>query len=453
MKSISYLISSILSWRFLPRSPLLTALIIALTARRFYRIRSPQTKQRQRIFFIPKTLFKEDLLNVFRLDDAEYELWYIAREPLRRCASFFLQPHLSEYVYQLVDAATAFQKDALRAHWFKTLKILKQIIRPSAFLSCAYYYKEEREFAAASVANNIPFVALHKECITTPVTRVARQEVYGKNSGPFTGTRITTYNESEKATMVAAGCADAAIIDVVGCPRMDSIFARPPSAILKGAFDVVFFSFSKTTYLPVFRKVPRWPSVVDNVPITPWNWSELYNRYHTFAVGFARSHPMLKVALKVKTGFNISDVLGSGALSDNLPGNLEIISGGEGGMLACSAKVISGFNSTVLLEALAAKTPIVIPAFAEARVGSVAERYGTLRLGATVRYAAKEHSFEHLLAECASRTPNRHRSFTSDERQVLERYIGFVDGQSGRRMRNSIARAIKSLNPRHASIN
>lgn len=392
-------------------------------------------------------------MNVFRQDDTEYELWYIARESLRGIASVYLQPHLSEYNYQSVDAAIAFRKYALREHWSKTLKILKTIIRPCAFLTCAYYYREEREFAAASVANGIPFVALHKECITTPVTRVARQEIYGRMSGRFTGTRITTYNEDEKATIVAAGCADADIIDVVGCPRMDAVFTRPPSAAPARKFDVVFFSFSKTTYLPVFRKVPCWPSKVENISITPWNWSEVYNRYHTFAVAFARSHPLLKVALKVKTGFNISDVLGSGALSDNLPGNLEIISAGEGGKLAVSAKVISGFNSTVLLEALAAKTPIVVPAFAEARAGSVAERYGTLRLGATVRYAATEHSFEHLLTECAARTPDRHRSFTSDERQVLERYIGFVDGQSGRRMRNSIARAIESLKPHHNSFN
>jgi hypothetical protein len=440
MKSFSYLIGSLAGTRLGSRSPFVTALIIALTARRFHRGAPRPRHTRRRVFFLPKTLFKEDLLNVFRPDDAEFELWYIAREPLRRLANAYLPGGLSEYDYRSADDATALRKDALRQHWTDTLKILKSLIRPSAFLTCAYYYREEREFAAASLSNKIPFIALHKECITTPVTRVARQEVY-RLSGRFTGSRITTYNEDEKATIVAAGCADASIVDVVGCPRMDDAFKGPRVATTR-AFDVVFFSFSISTYLPVYRKVPRWPAAVDGVPLSQWNWSELYQRYHAAAVRFAAAHPTLKVALKVKTGFDVADVLGPDALGRPLPDNLEIITSGEGGSLAAAANVIAGFNSTVLLEALAAKTPVIVPAFAEAEVGSTAERLGTLRLNGAVSYARSEDELHELLAAKAAHTPDRSRLFTADERQALERYIGFFDGQSGTRMRRSIGTAI-----------
>ena len=445
MKSFSYLVGSLAGTRLGSCSPVVTALIVALTARRFHRAAPRPLHQRRRIFFIPKTLFKEDLVNVFRPDDAEFELWYIAREPLRRLANAYLPGGLSEYDYRSSDETIARRKDALRHHWTDTLRILKSLIRPSAFLSCAYYYREEREFAAASLANEIPFIALHKECITTPVTRVARQEVY-KLSGRFTGSRITTYNEDEKATIVEAGCADPAIVDVVGCPRMDQVF-RGSCVATTRAFDVVFFSFSQSTYLPIYRKVPRWPAAIDGVPLPQWTWSELYRRYHAAAVRFAIAHPSLKVALKVKTGFDVSDVLGPDAPGRALPGNLEIITSGEGGSLAAAANVIAGFNSTVLLEALAAKTPVVVPAFAEAELGSTAERHGTLRLNGAVSYARSEGELDALLAAKAAGTPDRTRLFTPDERTALERYIGFFDGESGIRMRGSIARAINALEP------
>jgi hypothetical protein len=442
MKSFSYLVGTLAGTRVVSASPFLTALILAVTARRFHRGTPRPSADRKRIIFLPKTLFKEDLVNVFHSHDAEYELWYVAREPLRRVANAYLPKNLSEYDYRSVDDDVTRRKTALRAHWEATLKIFKAMIRPSAFVTCAYYYREEREFAAASLANQIPFIALHKECITTPVSRVARQEVYGRMSGQFTGTLITTYNEDEKRTIVAAGCAEPEIIDVVGCPRMDRFF-RAPDAVKGGrAFDVVLFSFSKSTYLPIYRKVPRWPACVDGTPISPWNWSELYDRYHAFALSFARAHPSLRIALKVKTGFDISDVVRLGTGNDALPVNLEIISSGEGGSLAASANVVCGFNSTVLLEALAAKTPVVVPAFAEAQLGSRSEQYGTLRLGNAVVYAAEEGALERFLAERAARAPNRHRPFTEDERTALERYIRFVDGRSGERMRNSITRAI-----------
>ena len=262
-------------------------------------------------------------------------------------------------------------------------------------------------------------------------------------SGRFTGSRITTYNEDEKTTIVDAGCADGAIVDVVGCPRMDHVFGGPHAAASR-TFDVVFFSFSPSTYLPIYRKVPRWPAAIDGVPITQWSWSELYRRYHAAALRFAAAHPSLKVALKVKTGFDVSDVLRPDDRGRPLPANLEIITSGEGGSLAAAANVIAGFNSTVLLEALAAKTAVVVPAFAEAELGSTAERHGTLRLDGAVSYARTEDDLDALLAQKAAHTPDRTRPFTAEERKALERYIGFVDGQSGTRMRRSIAAAIEA---------
>jgi hypothetical protein len=442
MKSFSYLVGSLAGTRIVSRSPVLTALVLAATARPFHRRGGHSKLKRQRIVFLPKTLFREDLISVFEADDADYELWYIAREPLRRLANMYLPAHLSEYDYRSLDAAVDRRKDALRKHWQATLRLFKAIISPAAFVTCAYYYREEREFAAAAVASDIPFIALHKECITTPVSRAARQEVYGRMSGRFTGSLITTYNEDEKATIVAAGCAEPTDVDVVGCPRMDRIFAAGHATRRAPAFDVVFFSFSKSTYLPIYRKVPRWPAAVDGVPISAWNWGELYDRYHLFALRFARRHPSARVALKVKTGFDISDILRSEAGQDSLPPNLEVIPGGEGGTLAAAAKVVCGFNSTVLLEALAAKTRVIVPAFAEAELGSVAERYGTLRLGDAVSYAKSEDAMERLLLDELAHEPDRQRPFSTAERAALERYIGFTDGRSGERMRSSITRAI-----------
>jgi hypothetical protein len=448
MKSISYQIARVLDFPIAARSPVLTALILWLTARRFYkgRLATNGARKRKRLVFIPKTLFTDDLINVIEAKDPEFELWYISRQPLIRLTNVYLPPQLTEYDYRSSDEFISTRKEELRAHWEKTLRILKVLLKPAAFLSCAYYYKQEREFAAACLANGIPFVAAHKECITSPVSRVARAEVYGKRSGRFTGSVITTYNEDEKATIVDVGCADAAVVEVVGCPRMDPAFRRTPSATFDRKIDVVFFSFSRAAYLPVFRKVPLWPRTVDNVRIEPWDWSELYERYHRFAIRFARAHPDLRIALKVKTGFNVSDVLEQEVNGKrSMPKNLRVIMSGAGGSLAAAANVISAFNSTVLLEAIAARTPVIVPAFAEAQLGSIPERFGTLRLGEAVEYAVGEDEFEQKLATKARQVPRRNRELNHSEREALERYIGFVDGKAGERMRTRIVKVVKEL--------
>jgi hypothetical protein len=444
MKPFSYCISQILSLRIFSRFPVLTAIILMLTARRFWRRSSGPMKQRKRVFFLPKTLFAEDLVNVFPANDPDCELWYISRQPLHELANVYLPSNLSEYDYRDASEDVTKAKEALCNHWEQALRIFSRWFRPDAFVTCAYYYRDQREFAAACVSNGIPFVALHKECITSPVSRVAREEVYGRFSGRFTGSLITTYNEDEKKTIVAAGAAPEHLIDVVGCPRMDPIFNRSAVESSTAAlFDVVFFSFSKTAYLPVYRKVPRWPARIDGSAISPWDWSALYLRYHRFAVDFARRHPNIRVALKVKTGFNVVDVLDNKSSgTEGLPPNFDVITQGEGGRLAATAKIVCGFNSTVLLEAIASKTPVVVPAFGEPQLGTVAERYGTLRLGNAVMYATSEVLLEQIIKSRVIQTPHRDRPFTRDEIVALEKYVGFADGASGKRMRRSVEKAM-----------
>ena len=446
--SPSFMISQLIGHRYIPKWPVITALILFLTSRRFHaapRFFWVGRPRRKRIYYLPKTLFKEDLSEVFRENDEDFELWYVSRQPLARLAELFLPNYISEYDYTNISDDVLARKEALREHWTSALSIFSRLSKPSAFLTCAFNYRDQREFASACIANGIPFVALHKECITTPITRIARENVYRDLVGPFTGTRITAYNEDERATMIAAGVAEPEIIDVVGCPRVDPFIRRRAEKSTTRAFDVVFFSFSKTTYLPVYRRVPKWPNSAGGLKIEPWDWSQLYLRFHLFTIEFASDHPELRVALKVKTGFNVLDILELVRLREQpLPPNLQIINMGEGGTLAATAKVVCGFNSTVLLEAIASCTPVIIPTFAEAERGSAAEKYGMLRLGNAVHYADSEVELARLLELQSRFLPERDRAYTDDERLVLERYVGFADGKSGERMRSSIAKVVRA---------
>lgn len=417
-----------------------------MTCRRYYRGKQAIHKvhrNRRRVFFIPKTLFAEDLVHIYTADDPDYELWYVSREPLIRISSAFLPEELSQYNYCSDSEEANIAKDELRSHWRKTLRIFSNVVKPAAFLTCAYNYLEQREFAAASVANRIPFIALNKECITTPITRAARANVYGSLSGPFTGSFITTYNEDERETLVISGCIRPDQVEVVGCPRMDPLFQDCPPNSRRAVYDIVFFSFSCHTYLPHFKGIPHWPKQIGALAIEPWDWSDLYMRFHCYVDKFARSHPTLRIALKVKTGFNIEDTLLKDSVGNSaLPPNLELLTSGEGGTLAAGARVVCGFNSTVLLEALAARTPVVCPAFGEADSGTVAGKLGTLSLGSTVFYAADEEDLTRRLEALAITTPDRSRALNYDEQVTLSKYIGFLDGRSGARARTSVARAM-----------
>ncbi len=451
-------LSNILGFKFIPLNSFLTAFILILTLRRFYK-NEKKIKKRIKVVFLPKTLFTPDLENIFLPEDNDMELYYISREPLKILAKRLFPETLNEFNYFSEDNKDIqIKKKRLEKHWLYSLKIFSFITKTKCFLTPSYYYRDQHEFAKAAINNNINFIALHKECITSPITRLARESVYKDSGGPFYGSMIVTQNQEEKDTMVKAGCFDKDRILVTGCPRIDPFFnshgevkARyfdkgfslsesDISQLQNRKFDIVFFSFNFKSYLPIFRGKPKWPKNFKGKKINPWDWSKLGERFHSFVFDFAKAYPDLDVALKVKQGNKIPLNLKNRSISKNL----KIFSTGEGGILAANAKVISAFNTTVIFESIASRTPVIIPAFEEACLNSSEKEIGTLQLESTVDYAENEKHFEKLILEKISNYSKISKTFSDQEKQILKRYIGFYDGESGVRTRNVILDHIRS---------
>ncbi|WP_413683902.1 hypothetical protein [Prochlorococcus sp. MIT 1011] len=437
---ISKLLGQILGIKFIPLNPFLTAFILSLTARPYYKKSFLFNKRRKKLFFIPKTLFLPDLINTFHEDDKELELWYISSEAIRQIANRYLPKELSEYNYNSNSDDINKRKIELKNHWIKSIKIFKFIFRPKAFLTCAFYYRDQRELGIASLENKIPFIALHKECIASPITREARLKVYKENSGKYTGTLITTQNKEEKDTLVNAGCALDSQVEVVGCPRFDPIINNSLDLSLINSYDVIFFYFTEFAYLPFYRDKPIWPEKVGSIPVNPWTWKKLHERFNNFVFQFTESNPSLNIALKIKHGESLAKQF----IEKQMPSNLTIISTGEGREMAAKAKVISAFNTTTILEGLAARTPVIVPAFGEAALGSILQEIGTLNLGNAVSYASSESDFNRLILDKLKIKNDRYRDFNESEKVALNRYVGYNDGKSGRRVRNLVNKTINS---------
>ena len=113
--------------------------------------------------------------------------------------------------------------------------------------------------------------------------------------------------------------------------------------------------------------------------------------------------------------------------------------------MAANAKVVSAFNSSVIFEAMIAKVPIIVPAFAEAMVGSVEQKIGTLELGKSVNYANDENHFNEMIKYILDNPKSKKRDYTYEEKIVLTKYLGFYDGKSGLRSRNTIMNVLNKL--------
>ena len=173
------------------------------------------------LHFIPKTAFIDDLEAIFGRNDNSIQLRSFNREFLLALTSPYFSKGRNEYNF--INVETAEDDISIQKRLSNILQYFTMMTNTSGFITCAYNYCEQRDLAKIARKMGLSFIALHKECITTPYTRaVSRNLIYKTQVGQFWGSLLLTYNEDERRSITQAGGNYKAI--AIGCPRADNYF-------------------------------------------------------------------------------------------------------------------------------------------------------------------------------------------------------------------------------------
>lgn len=276
-------------------------------------------------------------------------------------------------------------------------------------------------------------VVVHKEGLISAWPSVASDyaQTVIPGVGPTTAERISVYSRSTKDLIAECGIASADRISVTGAVRLDSChqFRRRHADGTPRHFKrVTFFTF--------------WPSVgvrlspsesLDSAE--PPDWSRMLAMTLDVAGRLASSRPGAEVVIKSKGWVSrLPDIAPTlKYLAESGRPNLSVQSLGEGQELVLSSDAIVAFNSTIILEAIAAGTPVFVPDWD--LVQRPEHRQYVLELGETVRYASSTAMLlAQLQASLDGRPVVRRAELTAEEMHVLDRYAGNKDGKSAERL-------------------
>ena len=323
--------------------------------------------------------------------------------------------------------------------------------RIDAVLTGNFAYYAEREFAAALEELGVPFIVLHKENSWTPVTQEFWGMIYRERRGRFLGRRILVYSPIERDQQIGAGVVEPARIEVVGMPRLDVIHSwRAANIGVRNAPIVLFAHFAADVGMPILPIPQRGISPTPSAEGFGWNSEQfkltrLCRDAHRAIVELAVACPEITVLIKSKGRQrdlrDLPGLLGVSSLGE-LPGNLRVVHGGSPFELITQASVVCGFHSTLLLEALAAGRPVVVPWFAEALEPRI-QRY-VHDLGVAVsRASSKEDLIERLRKLALARTPVPEH-LPKPTLQLLHGWLGNEDGRAAERAAAAILRVIES---------
>ena len=239
------------------------------------------------------------------------------------------------------------------------LKILKKKYNISAFIGFNYEFKGEIELAKASKKLKIPFLLLFKESVLTGIEEKYLRHVL-KKLEKINGYKIAVYSDYAKKIFTETNFTDKDKIDVVGCSRLSQSISfkkkLPKNQILyyaienrRGLADP-YIEYYGDKFFHDLKDHKKHNS--------KYNWNYLHIGVLKILKKFAIKNPDISIIIKIKTGQTQNR-----HQYYNLPKNIKLQYYGAGHQLLEESKVIIAWNTTAILEGIAANRFILLPYF------------------------------------------------------------------------------------------
>jgi hypothetical protein len=372
--------------------------------------------------------FVEDIEESLLSDDTlEVLCWPIYA--LKAFAAALLAPQLDNHRYASDDPAIEASKQDYRRFLLDMWQHFRKIQPIDAVISANFGYFAQREFGAALKEASTPLIVLHKENVKSP-GRVEYWDAIYRTRGQFEGSKILVYSATERDLQARTGVAAPGQIEVTGMPRLDRIHRWRRTQASAGGDDgrpqVLFFSFWRKEKL---TGTGIWEDL---------SWTGLCDGTHRAVVELARLNPHARVVIKTKAVSQrvdeIWDILREPGR--DLPPNLTVISGGDPFPLIAKSRVVIGFNTTALLEALAAGKPVIVPQFAEAEDAGM--RQLVIDIGRAVERAASPAELVRMASAHLDGPSTTPKELSAEASDALTYWVGNDDGHAGQRVLEAV---------------
>lgn len=432
---------SLARWR-LPRAAAYLMVLVSY----FVPTPSSSSSPRYRALIMTRPGFSQDIEASFQ-DSDEFKLIVWPNLALKAFAAAILKPTLDHNYYLTDDPDETASKVEYRDFLRKLWRVFFAIRPVDVVLTGNFGYFQERELATVLEEFGTPFIALHKENLKSPGRVKFWHFVYNERRGKFTGRKILVYNDIERDLQISSGIMESDKVAVVGMPRLDMFHRwrrehagskpeRPRSSVL-------LFAFDRADKLPAVRRksgagIPGNVEPMDERWGNNLSWTRLGTELHQTILRLARMRPDLDIVVKTKDRprkqKDIMEMLSMDG--QELPSNVRLVTSGDPFQLVADSKVIVGFNTSGLLEALAAGKPVVVPWFGEATDPEM--RPHIIDLGDAVDYGhSPDELIEHVCrhADAPASIPLELRD---EAAAALRQWAGNDDGASGHRVRTSV---------------
>lgn len=402
-------------------APGLTAWLIAANAQRL------NQTGRYTVLCLRRSVFIDDIWAMIKYS-GKIKYLSIERKYLTIILASFLkaqeQKDLTENNYHTLPIGQSGKKryyEYLR----RMLPVLRRKLNFQAIASGNFGYVQQQELMRLCKERGIPFVVFHKEGLIAGFFEGADDIYYGRK---FLGDRLLVYNKKILGALLGkVSDLTRERIRLVGVPRLDHYHHSIPPSLRP---QIILFSFFIKQWLPKIFPNKNLHSLAE----------QRAQLFHEWVINFATRHPEVDVVIKTKAaGFYLDyarEIFSS--LPRKLP-NLFLDNLGDPIKLIQKSRVVLGFNSMALIEALLDRKPIFSPFF-----GDLVDEgnpwdyfFGYPKL---VNYAKSQQDLEQQLLQ-SLRSPEQVPVPT----EFIEQFVYQPDGKASERAERVIINLIEEF--------
>ena len=241
----------------------------------------------------------------------------------------------------------------------KVLAKINKIYKINCIIGFNYNYFAEKDLQIVCKKLKISFLLLYKESVITKGEEKYLQYAIKKSGEKFNGHKIAVYSNNAKKDFYQSNFFNKKNIDIVGCSRLSKSFYYKNKIPKK---QIVYYAIQKDRGLPhrflkifgnnFFKDFKYHKEYNANI-----NWGDLNTSTLKILKKFAINNPKIIIIIKVKLGY-YEDIKYL-----NLPKNIKYEYDGTGHHLLETCKVVIGWNTTAILEGIAANRFILLPYF------------------------------------------------------------------------------------------
>lgn len=363
------------------------------------------------------------------------KVWNIRGSLLKAIGEQFVSPSPRDFNQRAHRAAHPEQHRELVAFLARVIPRFLQLLNAHMVVIGNFTPWMMPSLSEALIGSGRRLLVVHREGLISGWKSVATDyaETVSEGIGVTSIPMIVVHSRATRDLILDSGIAPDAVVAETGALKLDACHAfriamsdEEPKPFRR----VTFFTF--WPYIGIRLAMPDPEQLAAH---RGPEWSEALIATIAIAGHLAEVRPDVQIVLKSKKWVaklpEVKSLLKSNALAQRE--NVTVVSDGDGQDYILSSDAIVALNSTVIFQAIAAATPVYVPAFGVSERPELRDHL--LDLGTSVR---SMNSPEQLLGELCDLVDRpavpRPARLSTDAMAVLERYAGNADGRSAARL-------------------